>query len=353
MKSIHKILGLTAVLSMALFSCDENDGIRSANTTVANPSSNNANFFFINATTGGPSLDFFVNGVNLGTADLGAGLTGGYKSVAITTPGLNNIANTSIRAKATSGAIGGVLGSNDLIFRATNTGIGNLVAAPNARYTFIAVDELERPAPLRTFSINSTTQALAADLTYYNRTTRAQISNDAFRALSAGEQAAFVSIGTIPAGVSDPGGARFYVITDSYPTDAAIAAAVTANQAFIRFVHASPNAPGVFVRLVPTAGGANIPVVTTAALNVMSVAGGFSPSAGSRTATTPGFSTIAIGAASNSYTVEVHTNVTFTALALAVPNVTLQAGKVYTVVARGLVGGTGASALGASVGVHN
>ncbi|MCA4899630.1 MAG: hypothetical protein ACK5BJ_01585 [Bacteroidota bacterium] len=356
MKSIHKILGLTAVLSMALFSCDENDGIRSANATVANPSSNNANFFFINATTGGPSLDFFVNGVNLGTADLGAGLTGGYKNVAITTPGLNNIANTSIRAKATTGSIGGTLGTNDLIFRATNTGIGNLVAAPNARYTFIAVDEIDRPQPLRTFSVNPNTKALAADITYYNRINKKQVSNDDYNnpeITPVSERPNFVSIGTIPAGVSDPGGARFYVITDSYPTDAAIAAAVTANQAFIRFVHASPNAPGVFVRLVPTVGGADINVVTTAAVNVMSVAGGFSPSAGSRTATAPSFSTITIGAASNSYTVEVHTTPGFTALALAVPNVTLQAGKVYTVVARGLVGGTGASALGASVGVHN
>ncbi len=352
MKAIHKILGLTAAMSVSLFSCDENDGIRVADTTVANPATNTANFFFINATTGGPSLDFFVNGSNQGTVALGSGLTGGYKNVPITTPGLNNIPNTSIRAKASSGTtVGGILGSADLIFRATSTGIGNLVAAPNARYTFIAVDEIERPRPLRTFSVSTVTNALAADITYYNRTTRQQISNDAFKALTAPDQANFVSIGMIPTGVSDPGGVRYYVLTDtSYPAAPAIDAAVFFNQSFVRFVHASPNAPGVFVRLVPA--GAPIPLVTTAALNVMSVAGGFSPSAGSRTAT-GGFTVVNIGAPTNTYDVEIHTNVTFTALALSVPNVTLTAGKVYTIVARGLVGGTGASALGASIGQHN
>lgn len=349
MKAIHKILGLTAAMSISLLSCDENDGIRKADTTVANPSTNSANFFFINATTDGPSLDFFVNGVNQGTAALGSGLTGGYKNVAITTPGLNNIANTSIRAKATSGTIGGLLGSNDLLFRATNTGIGNLVAAPNARYTFIAVDELDRPVPLRTFSLNSVTNALAADITYYNRTTKAQISNDAYKALSAGEQANFVSIGTVPAGTSDPGGIRYFAITDTYPTDANIAAAVTGNLSFVRFVHASPNAPAVSVRLVPTGAGSNQTVVTGASY-VMGV-GNFNPSVGSRT-NTVAFPTTG-NVASNSYTVEVHTNATFTALALSVPNVTFVPGKIYTIVARGLVGGTGTAALGASVGQHN
>jgi hypothetical protein len=283
---------------------------------------------------------------------LGNGLKRGYKNVPITTPGLNNIPNTSIRAKASEGTtIGGILGSADLIFRATNTGIGNLIAVPNIRYTFIAVDEIDRPRPVRTFSVSTVTNALAADFTFYNRTTKQQISNDAFKALTAPDQANFVSIGIIPTGVSDPGGVRYYVLTDTYPTDAALASAVTGNQSFIRFAHASPNAPGVFVRLVPAV-GAPIPLVTTAALNVMSVAGGFNPSAGSRAATV-GFTTVAIGAATNIYTVEIHTNVTFTALALSVPNVTLTAGKVYTIVARGLVGGTGASALGASIGQHN
>ncbi len=353
MKSIHKILGLTAAMSISLFSCDENDGIRKADTTVASPSTNSANFFFVNATTDGPSLDFFVNGLSQGTAALGSGLSSGYKNVPITTPGLNTIANTSIRAKATTGTIGGRLGSSDLIFRATNTGIGNLVAAPNARYTFIAVDELDRPVPLRTFSLNTVTNALAADITYYNRVTRQQISNDAYKALAPADQSGFVSLGTIPAGVSDPGGVRYYAITDTYPTDAAIAAAVTANQSFIRFVNASPSVQGLSVRIVGTS---TINLVTTpAALNVMSVAAAHNPSAGSRTATV-GWTAFNTGVSPNTYSIEIHTNSTFTALAVSVPvsfPQGLQPGKIYTIVARGLVGGTGASALGAAVGVHN
>ncbi|MFM9840479.1 MAG: hypothetical protein ACKVOQ_19585 [Cyclobacteriaceae bacterium] len=353
MKSTYKIVALTAIIAASFLSCDENDGITVANTAaVPTPTANSANFFMINATVDGPALDFYVNGVSLGSSILGSGLASGYKNVAITTPGLNAIANTSIRSKAASGStIGGLLGSSDLIFRATNTGIGNLVAAPNTRYTFIALDELDRPVPLRTFSLNSVTKALAADITYYNRITKGQISNDAYKALSVADQANFVSIGTVPAGVSDPGGLRYYAITDTYPTDAAIAAAITTNQSFIRFVHASPNAPGVFVRLV---GPTTINLVTSAALNVMSVAGGFTPpTVGSRTASLAWPAAVATGAATTSYTVEVHTNATFTALALSVPSVSFAPGKVYTIVARGLVGGTGSSALGVAIGQHN
>jgi hypothetical protein len=38
---------------------------------------------------------------------------------------------------------------------------------------------------------------------------------------------------------------------------------------------------------------------------------------------------------------------------LSLPNVALTAGKIYTVFAKGFVGGTGAQALGAQVIVHN
>ncbi len=42
-----------------------------------------------------------------------------------------------------------------------------------------------------------------------------------------------------------------------------------------------------------------------------------------------------------------------TTVALPLPGVTLQAGKIYTVFAKGLVGGTGAQALGAQIIVNN
>jgi hypothetical protein len=38
---------------------------------------------------------------------------------------------------------------------------------------------------------------------------------------------------------------------------------------------------------------------------------------------------------------------------LNLPNIVLQAGKIYTVFAKGLVGGTGSQALGAQIVTHN
>ncbi|HXS82659.1 MAG TPA: DUF4397 domain-containing protein, partial [Methylomirabilota bacterium] len=42
-----------------------------------------------------------------------------------------------------------------------------------------------------------------------------------------------------------------------------------------------------------------------------------------------------------------------TTVALAIPGVTLQAGKIYTVFAKGFLGGSGAQALGAQIIVNN
>lgn len=350
MKAIYKILVLIAAASLTFSSCNENDGIRVADTAVANPATYAANFLLINASADGPSLDFFANGLKVGASvDLASGQNG-YTNLSITTPGLNSIANTSLRARATSGSIGGTLGSNDILYRATNTGIGNFVAIPNTRYTFIAVDSISRPVPLRTFSINTITQALAADLTYYNRANGQQISLGQFKALTPSQQANCVSIGVVPAGNSDPGGIRFYALTDTYPTDATIATAVTGNQSFIRFVHASPNASAVWLRLTPSTGA---PIVVVSGVqNVMSVVGGFTPSVGSRT-TAVGFTTTATGASTKTYTLEVSTASTFTPIVLSVPNMAFTPGKIYTIVVRGILGKTGSKGLSAAIVQHN
>jgi hypothetical protein len=342
-------------VALSFFSCDENNGIRKADTTSLTSSNNTANFLLINAVPDGPSLDFYVNGLQLTTVDIAKGQNG-YSNVPITTPGLNNIANTSVRAKATaSGTIGGLLGSNDAVFRATNTGIGNLVAAPNALYTFVAVDSINRPIPLRTFSLNSVTKALAADLTYYNRANGQQISLDQFKALpSDADRNKTVSLGTIPAGVSDPGGVRFLVLTDSY---LAFSGSNT-TQSQIRFINAVPNAYSLPVstrisaRLKPTA-GATISLGTNSEY-VMGVAGGFTPSAGSR-ATTVAFSlqtTATDPATLFSYTLELSTD-GFTTIAFSLSGQTFEVGKIYTIVARGIVGKTGTKGLSAIVVKHN
>ena len=54
MKLKYKILGLTTVVALSFYSCDENDGIRAANTD-APVSANAANFLLINASADGPS----------------------------------------------------------------------------------------------------------------------------------------------------------------------------------------------------------------------------------------------------------------------------------------------------------
>ena len=366
MKAIVKILGLTTAIAISFFSCDDNDGIRAANTTaVPAPTSSTANFLLINAVADGGSLDFYVNGLKTGASvDLASGQTG-YATVPITTPGI--LANTSLRAKATAGTIGGKLGSNDAIFRATSTGTGNLIAAPNGRYTLIALDSISRPAPLRTFSLN-TLNVLVADLTYYNRANGQQISKDAFNLLPVGPTGKdnAVSLGTIPAGISDPGGVRFLLLTDAADATAATTLftfpANNTTQSKIRFINAVPNAYSLPVntrisaRLKPAA-GANITLGTNAEYS-MSVIGGFNPSVGSR-ATTSAFTlqTTTVGLVEPTdlinYTLELSTD-NFVNIAYASPNpVTFKVGKVYTIVARGIAGKTGSKGLSVAIAQHN
>ncbi len=367
MKAIVKILGLTTAVAISFFSCDENDGIRAANTTaVPTPTSSTADFLMVNAVADGGSLDFYVNGLKTGASvDLASGQTG-YATLPITTPGI--LANTSLRAKATAGTIGGKLGSNDAIYRATSTGTGNLVAAPNGRYTLIALDSISRPAPLRTFSLNALS-VLVADLTYYNRANGQQISKDAFNLLPVGPTGKdnAVSLGTIPAGISDPGGVRFLLLTDA--ADAAAATTLftfpanNTTQSKIRFINAVPNAYSLPVntrisaRLKPAA-GATITLGTNAEYTMMSVSGVFTPSVGSR-ATTSAFTlqTTTVGLIDPtdliSYTLELSTD-GFATIAYATPNpVTFKVGKVYTIVARGIAGKTGSKGLSVAIAQHN
>lgn len=102
--------------------------------------------------------------------------------------------------------------------------------------------------------------------------------------------------------------------------------APAAGKAHVRFVHLSPDAPAVDVAV---AGG---PVVFA------------DQSFRDFTAFTP--------VDAGTYDLEVRLAGTAT-VALAVPDVTLQAGKIYTVFARGFASGSGAQALGAQIIVNN
>lgn len=107
-----------------------------------------------------------------------------------------------------------------------------------------------------------------------------------------------------------------------------------AGKAHIRFIHLSPNAPAVDVSLVGDDAGQGL--FTNRSFNK------------SITPAQYAFTPVDAG----TYNVEVRVAGT-TTVALAVGNVTLTAGKIYTVFAKGFLGGTGAQALGAQIIANN
>jgi hypothetical protein len=358
MKYFNRFLIGTLFLIGTFVSCDENDDVTAAQ-PAASGNSITANFAFINALADGGALNLNANGVLVFSANLGAGQTG-YTQVPIQTGfaanGTTAVANTAIRALAPSGSIGGILGLNPIVFRATSTSVNNLVASSNANYTVVAMDSLSRPIPQRLFSLNTVTGALAANTTWYNRSNGTQISNDDYLKLSVGDRNRCVSLGTIPAGVTDPGGPRFLLLTDSYLTFPAN----NTTQSQIRFINAIPNSYNlptetrVSARLRPTA-GVNISLGSNVEYT-LGVAGGHSPSVGSRS-TTVSFvlQTTVPGGTPTDYVLELSTNgfTGATPVVFSLPAQTFAAGKIYTVVARGVVGKTGSSAISAIVVQHN
>ena len=103
-------------------------------------------------------------------------------------------------------------------------------------------------------------------------------------------------------------------------------AAPAAGKAHVRFVHLSPNAPAV-----------DVAVTSGPVLFANESFKGYSA-----------FTPVAAG----TYNLEVRLAGTNTVV-LPLPGITLSAGKIYTVFAKGFVGGTGAQALGAQIIVNN
>lgn len=108
--------------------------------------------------------------------------------------------------------------------------------------------------------------------------------------------------------------------------------APASGKAHVRFFHFSPNAPAVDIAV---AGGA-----------VLFPGRSFNDQA--NTAAVANFTPLDAG----TYNLEVRLAGTNTVV-LPVPNVTLTAGKIYTIFAKGFVGGTNAQSLGAQVIVNN
>ena len=324
---------------LGFLGCEEPENATPA--PVTTPITLSSNVIFVNASLEANSLDLYVNGLKVGESVASGGTQATYTSVPLTTNfygggSTTAGANTSIRAKATSGTIGGALNSSDLIYRAGNTNSNNLVASNGARYTFIALDSADRPKPIRTLNADN-----FADTTFFNPLTGAYISRVEKAALPSAQRAKVVAIGTVPLGSTDPGGIRFLLLTETYLTFGV----GNTTQSQIRFLNFSPNGGSLFVRLKPTA-GANI---TSAALPYILSFPGHSPSVGSRTTTSAFALQTTVSGTPIDYNIEVSTENTFTTgVVYTSPTVTFLANKIYTVYVKGFKG-----AITAGVVTHN
>lgn len=350
----HYLLSSVIVLAFASCSDPELPEANLANTTT--PFS--AKFLFANASPDAPELSFFVNNTKVGS-DAGSDANyaqSAYTTLPITSSGLAGTAtaNTNIRAKGASGNIGGLLGTNDLIYRAGNNNTNNFVAINGNSYTVFVVDSINRPKPLRTLNSGN-----FGDITYYNPVNGKQLSVVERATLSDPEKNNLVTIGTVPLGSSDPGGIRFYLVQDVFPT-----ITIPTTQAGLRFVNAVPNAnntpsaPSLYVRLRPLVGA---PIVLASGTTHVTNAASLSPSVGSRTVTTipptpPAanftVSTVAVAGVAINYILEMSTVSTYASIVYSAP-VSFLPGKNYTIFLRGMVGKTGSKSLSHGIITHN
>lgn len=331
------MIGLLAVAN----ACQNVELTTPTPSTDANNSS--AKFLFVNATPDAPSLDLYINGAKVGNSTVFPS-SNPYSVVPILGNGTSG--NTSIRAKASSGTIGGVLDASDIIFRSSVNGIGNFTAVDQnningANYSIFAVDTIARPRPLRT--LNSTN---LGDVTYVVKTTGAQISVIDYAALA--DKTTVVPIGVVAAGTTDPGGPRFWISQDVFRSPSFFATGTPASQAEIRVLNAVPNSnPGsLFVRLRPAAGTTINFAGSAYFMSVTVPAPPAAPPAAivSRSVTSPfNLSTIATTVAPITpivYTLEVSTSATFTTVisSATLTNVSFTPGKAYSIYLSGLLG---------------
>lgn len=367
MKNIFKYFStaasILAIGSLAVTSCEETDYV--SPDTRFTPFNFSAQFKFVNASPDAPTMDFFVQGIEAGNDLTFGNAQTGYTRIPLAS-NLTTFGQVSLRATASSGNIGGTLGSAAAIFRAGNTNNNAFAPINRGRYTVFAVDTINRPRPERTLNVrfvedenNELISIIYPDVTYYSsRTsfTAAKLappagdttitltgnnSLDVFnlvRKYNGNVNPSFMtSIGAVPLGSTDVGGTRFYVWQDSLRTFAI----GNVTQSAIRFAHLVPNAPAVWARLRPSAGGSNLAIATNVQY-ALSVGGGFSPSVGSRVATTtsvnfPAFTTVAAGTPID-YILEIATDVNFNNIVITVNNLTFLANKNYTIYASGVVG---------------
>jgi hypothetical protein len=368
------ISGLTALVFAVIISSCEDVELPTANAKTGSTTSPTANFLFVNASPDAPSLNLIINNSKVGTGVIFPKGQTTYSNVAITANG--GFQNTDISSVGSSGPIGGILGSNPLVYRNGNTNQNNLQAINGGSYTIFVVDTINRPAPVRknnALGIGDTTFYRISNGTQISRVDRAALANASDRALfPTGTTFPFgslVPLGTVPLGSTDVGGPRLYVAQDILPTFTS----ANSLQAAIRFVNVSPNSPPLWVRLKPAPGtdiflAGSATSTTNGVGNFMSFAAFTSgnnntvtPSVGSRTALVTNlnptftFQTIATAGppiTSIVYTLEVSFTNTFASVFYSAP-VSFTAGKIYTVYAYGLIGKTDDKKFGVDFITHN
>lgn len=192
------ILGWAAVgvvVAGTLVGCQDPD--YATPTPATGPATATARALFVNASPNSPALNFLVENVSVAQS-----LTLGQSSPYVAIP----TGNIQLRAKAATGAIGGTLGSNDILFRAGATNQNNFGAVAGTNYSVFVTDTIQRPLP------------------------------------------------TTPAGTTNPGGLQFLTVTDPVTTTLAV------GRSGVRFFHLAPdvglpvsstatNPPAVSVRL--------------------------------------------------------------------------------------------------------
>jgi hypothetical protein len=310
MKNIFKYFStaasILAIGSLALTSCEETDYV--SPDTRFTPFNFSAQFKFVNASPDAPTMDFFVQGIGAGNDLTFGNAQTGYTRIPLAS-NLTSFGQVSLRGTASSGNIGGTLGSAAAIFRAGSTNNNAFAPINRGRYTVFAVDTINRPRPERTLnqrivagetvifadttysstlelfrtkSLINPVQDTAIELTGNNET---QLFNLVRRYNNNVRPSFMPTIGIVPLGSSDVGGVRYYVWQDSLRTFAL----GNLTQSAIRFVNLAAGNTRVFVRLRPVGGGTNINLpnsTPTASAYALSKAGGFDPSVGSRIVTT-------------------------------------------------------------------
>ena len=266
LNSIGTAVATTMLLAVLLMGCEDTDYPAAQPATAV--STNQARFLFVNAAPGAPALNFLVEN-NQAAQSIGFGQASTYVPT--------QVGVVQLRARAASGQIGAVIGSNDVLFRAGATNQTNFAAAAGTNYTVFVTDSLNRPRPTTT-------------------------------------------------GATNLGGPQLLVVTDNLTAPAA-------GNAHIRLLHLAPDVSAVSLRLVPTAPASvtATPTLLNRAYRVTSV--------GSGTAVTNFANFTPVRAAT--YTAQVFAGATIPTSAtvspvLSVSGVTLADGKIYTLYARGL-----------------